>query len=482
MKKNRTVLHLCVAALLFLLIKLLFPVVNGITPVGVSVIALFISIVYLWTFEGVGWVSLLAIALFPCTGVMGYAEIAANSFGSWVTVFTLASCILNHALSESGITDRIVKWAITRPAVQGHPWRFLCALFFSVYAVCFILDCTPAALVFFPMTLAICQQIGCEKQEKLSKVIFAGVMLSILLGYCATPISHSIPILFIGLINGDFGIGMNFADWCRIGIPTSFAMFLVLLLFLRMVVRPDVSKLANFDARAVLASIPPMTRKQKIISVTYGAVILLWLCPTLLQSIAPAAAGWITAAGYIFPVVGAIAVLLCIRDEGKPVLDFDAALRSVSWPLILLTAGIMLVNPCISSEKSGIIPFLSGTLGPLFSSASSKWVLIALAAVWVMLQTNFMSCFVSGQLVYTVFTPLAVALPAFGLNGPALGVMIAYACGVAFLSPPSSGPAAVFISTDYYTPGDALRYGTPLMILYMILCVILLYPLGAACL
>lgn len=187
MKKNRTVLHLCIAAILFFLIKLLFPVVNGITPIGVSVIALFFSIVYLWTFEGVGWVSLLAIALFPCTGVMSYSEIAANSFGSWVTVFTLASCILNHALSESGMTDRIVKWAITRPAVQHHPWRFLCALFLSVYLVCLILDCTPAALVFFPMTLAICEQIGCEKQEKLSKVIFAGVMLSILLGYCATP-------------------------------------------------------------------------------------------------------------------------------------------------------------------------------------------------------------------------------------------------------------------------------------------------------
>lgn len=109
MKKNRTVLHLCIAAILFFLIKLLFPVVNGITPIGVSVIALFFSIVYLWTFEGVGWVSLLAIALFPCTGVMSYSEIAANSFGSWVTVFTLASCILNHALSESGMTDRIVK-------------------------------------------------------------------------------------------------------------------------------------------------------------------------------------------------------------------------------------------------------------------------------------------------------------------------------------------------------------------------------------
>lgn len=480
MKKNRTVLHLCIAAILFFLIKLLFPVVNGITPIGVSVIALFFSIVYLWTFEGVGWVSLLAIALFPCTGVMSYSEIAANSFGSWVTVFTLASCILNHALSESGMTDRIVKWAITRPAVQHHPWRFLCALFLSVYLVCLILDCTPAALVFFPMTLAICEQIGCEKQEKLSKVIFAGVMLSILLGYCATPISHSIPILFIGLINADFGIGMNFADWCKIGIPSSLVMFLLLLLFFRVVIRPDVRKLENFDAEAVLAAMPPMTRKQKIISATYGVVILLWLCPTILQSIAPTAAAWITAAGYIFPVVAAIAFLLCVQDQGKPVLDFDAALHSVSWPLILLTAGIMLVNPCISSERSGIIPFLSSTLGPLFSSASSKWVLIALAAAWVMVQTNFMSCFVSGQLVYTVFTPLAIALPAFGLNGPALGVMIAYACGVAFLSPPSSGPAAVFISTDYCTPGDALKYGTPLMIVYILLSVVVLYPLGAA--
>lgn len=480
MKKNKTLRNLLIAVALFLLIKCIFPVVNGITPVGVNVIALFCSTVYLWTFEGVGWVSLLPIALFPCTGVMGYSEAAANSFGNWVTVFTLTSCILNYALSESGMTDRIVKWAITRPFVQSRPWWLLYALFFSIYLMCFILDCTPAALVFFPMSLGICQQIGCRENEKLAKVIFFGCMLSILLGYCATPISHSIPIVFIGLINNDFGIGMNFADWCKVGIPVSFVMFLVMLLFFRGIVRPDVTKIRNFDADAVRADTKPITRKQAIISVTYLLVIFLWLCPTIFQSLLPGFAGWLTEVGYIFPVIAAIAALMCIRDEGKPVLDFDAAVRSVSWPLILLTAGIMLVNPCISSEKTGITAFLGNTLGPLFQSASSKWMLIALAAAWVIIQTNFMSCFVSGQLVYTIFTPLALALPAFGLHGPALGMMIAYGCGVAFLSPPSSGPAAVFISTDYFTPGDALKYGTPLMLAYIFLSVVLLYPLAAA--
>lgn len=480
MKKNKTLRNLLIAAVIFLLIKLLFPQVNGITPIGINVIALFFSIVYLWTFESISWVSLLAIGLFACTGVMGYSEIATNSFGSWVTVFTLASCILNYALSESGMMDRIVKWAITRSFVQKRPWWFLEALFLSIYLMCFILDCTPAALVFFPMALGICQQIGCEKGEKLGKVIFAGCMISILLGYCATPISHSIPIVFIGLINGDFGIGMNFVDWCVIGIPVSFAMFLVMLLFFRVVVRPDVSKIRNFDSEAVRSATQPMTRKQVIISVTYLAVIFLWLCPTLFQTLLPDFANWVTSVGYILPVIVAIAVLMCIRDEGKPILDFDAAVQSVSWPLILLTASIMLVNPCISSEKTGIIQFLSNSLGPVFQSAASGWVLVALAATWVLVQTNFMSCFVSGQLVYTLFTPLAVALPAFGLSGPALGVMIAYACGVAFLSPPSSGPAAVFISTDYYTPADALKYGTPLMIAYILMSVGMLYPLAAA--
>lgn len=482
MKENRTIRHLIIAILIFGIIKILFPVTNGITQTGVNVIALFISIVYLWTFESVGWVSLLAIALFPCTGVMSYSDIASNSFGNWVTVFTLASCILNYSLSESGMMDRVVKWAITRDAVQKRPWMLLCALFTSVYLMNFILDCTPSALVFFPMTLALCRQIGCEPGEKLSKVIFSGVMLSILLGYCATPISHSIPILFIGLINMDFNMQMNFADWCRIGIPVSFAMFLAMLVFFRLVIKPDVSRLNHFDADAVKASITEMSRKQKIISVVYLLVILCWLCPTFLQTIWPEAASWIENAGYIFPVVIAIAALLCIRDEGKPILDFEAAVKSVSWPLILLTAGIMLVNPCISSDASGIIAFISNTLEPLFHSTVSGWIIVIIAAAWVMIQTNFMSCFVSGQLVYSVFTPIVIALPALGVSAPALGVMIAFGCGVAFLSPPSSGPAAVFISTDYYTPMDALKYGTPLLVLYIVFCAAMLYPIAAACL
>ena len=272
---NKTLKNIIVAAIIFVLIKTLFPVVNGITTVGVSVIALFFSIVYLWTFEGISWVSLLAIALFPCTGVMSYSEIAMNSFGSWVTVFTFASCVLNYALSDSGITDRIVKWSITRSFVKNRPWLFLFVLFGSIYVMNFILDCTPAALVFFPMALAICKEIGCEKDDRLAKVILAGVMLCILFGYCATPISHSIPILFIGLINADFGIEMNFVDWCCIGIPTSLVMFLIMLLFFRFIMKPDVSKINNFDTDATRSSIPEMTRKQKIISIILRTLKLL---------------------------------------------------------------------------------------------------------------------------------------------------------------------------------------------------------------
>lgn len=479
-KKDITFLHLLIAALIFILIKLLFPVVNGITPVGVSVIALFFATVYMWTFINISWVSLLAIALFGSIGCLNYSEIAMNSFGNWVTVFTIASCILNYSLMESGMMDRIVKWTITRKVAHNKPWLFLCLLFFSIYLMNYILDCTPSALVFFPMAKAFCEQIGVKKEEKLSKTIFLGIMLSILLGYSATPISHSIPIVFMGLINSDYNIGISFAEWMKFGIPLSFAMFLTMLLYFRIIVRPDVSKVLNFDRESVLKTMTPLSRKQKLISVTYLIVIFFWLCPTIFQQILPAFATWVTNAGYIFPVVIAIVFLVMFRIDGKPVMDFNAAAKSVSWPLILLTACIMMINPCISSESCGITEFLSNTFGKSIQSSNSGLLILAVSIIWVMVQTNFMSCFVSGQLVYTVMLPLVNAVPELHLNAPALGAVIAFACGVAFLSPPSSGPAAVFISTDYFTPNDALKYGILPLIMDILLCIFIGYPLAAA--
>ena len=459
--------------------KLIIPARNGLTDIGVNVISVFLGTVFLWMTEGIGWTSLLAIGMLGTTGVMSYSQIAQNSFGNWVTIYTIVSSILNYSLMEAGIIDRIVKWFVTRRFLRGKPWLFIATWLFAIYVVSLVMNSTSVALVILPMVTALCAEIGSQKGDKLPKILLMGSVISILLGYNATPISHSIPVTFLGLVNRDFNVQLTFFDWCKVGVPVSLLMFAVMILFFRIVMRTDVSSVEQVDVEAMRNSIQPMTAKQKTISITYLIVIFVWLMPTIFQNILPELAARVNGIGYSVPVIIAVVILNAIKDrDGQSYMNFDAAVKSVSWPLIILTAAIMLMNPCMSAETAGINVFLTNTLGAAFQSSASKWLIVLIAAAWVVIQTNFMSCNVSGHLVYTIMTPLALLAPHLGLSAVSLGIMIAYGCDIAFLTPPACGPAAVFLSTDYFTPKDAMRYGAPIVAIYILICAFVMYPLG----
>jgi len=480
MKFNKTAKNVIIASILFVLIKLIVPPVNGLTDIGINVIGVFIAIVYLWLTEGVGWVSLVAILLFVCTGVMPINAIFANSFGSWVTVFMISTMILNYLLTDLGIVRRLVVWAISRKFLEKKPWLFIICFFSAIYLAGLIIDATAGAAILLPLTIELCEQIGCKKGERLPKVLFLGASVSLGLAYLATPISHALPVVFMGLIGNDFDRKISMLDWCSVGIPTSLILLVLVFLYLFVVLRPDVSLINQYDAEAARQSIKPMGRDERIGCITYFVVIFLWLAPDLLKPVLPAVATWLAGAGVSFPV-GLAILFLCVArsSDGKALLDFDAAIKNVSWAAVFLSAVITLLGPALTAENTGISVLISTSLGPLLQDFNSWVILVLIAAIWVVIQTNFMSCLVSGQMVYSAFVPIILALPQLGVNGIAFGIMVGMGCCFAILTPPSTASTALFMSTGWYTPTDGLKYCVPLVFAAILVHAFVAYPLGS---
>lgn len=253
--KNKKLMHVGIAAAIIVLIKLLVPAVNGLTGAGVNVIAVAVATVYMWITIGVDWVSMLSIALFACTGATTANALYQASFGNWLTPFLIVGMILNGALGEYGVTVRIVKWFMTRKFLEGRPWLFIITYLFAFYFVSLFLDCGPAALIFLPMAQELCEQLGYQKGDKFPKVIFSGILTCILLGFCATPISHIIPVMFIGFIGRDMGITVSFLQYMSVGIPYTLAVFALMIAFFRFVIRPDVSKLKNYNVEQIKSTV-----------------------------------------------------------------------------------------------------------------------------------------------------------------------------------------------------------------------------------
>lgn len=477
-KLDKLTLHALISIIIFVTLKLLIPPVNGLTTIGVNVIAFFIAVVYLWISEGVGWVSLAAVVLFCCTGVMTYAQAFSASFGNWITIFMIVTMILNYALTDLGITRYIVVWSITRKWLEKKPWLFITIYFSAIYAVSLIMDSAPIALILLAITDELCEQFDCKEGEKLPKILFLGALAASLFGYMATPVAHIIPVVFIELISADFS-PITFSDWCRIGIPTTIAMLVAMILLMRVIYRPDVSKVNNYDAEANRKALIPMTREQIIASTTYLLVIFFWLAPEFLKNLLPAVSSWLSNVGYCVPVIIAIIFLMLVKtDEGKPILDFDRAVSSVSWQVVFLSAVIPMIGAGLTSEAAGITAFITSVLGPVFQNFYSWVPLVLAAALWAMVQTNFMSCLVTGQMVYAIMAPLVIAMPQMGVSGIGVGIVIGMMCSLGIMTPPATGGAAIMLSTKWYTPKDGISYSIPIMIATSLLGTFVVYPLA----
>ena len=73
--------HLVISLILFVLMRFI-PAVNGLTPIGVNVLSIFVPVLYMWLTIGTDWPSWLAMALVIFTGVMTPGEVYSGVFGS----------------------------------------------------------------------------------------------------------------------------------------------------------------------------------------------------------------------------------------------------------------------------------------------------------------------------------------------------------------------------------------------------------------
>lgn len=94
MNKNKTYLHVAVALILGLLIGFGVQPENGLTVLGVRVLAVTIPTLYLWLTVNTSWCALLFLALLILTGAMTPTEVWAGSMGHFAVITMIVFSIL----------------------------------------------------------------------------------------------------------------------------------------------------------------------------------------------------------------------------------------------------------------------------------------------------------------------------------------------------------------------------------------------------
>ncbi|WP_010246139.1 SLC13 family permease [Peptoniphilus rhinitidis] len=444
----------------------ILPPIDPITSMGTKVIGVFIGTVLMLSIVDTIWPVFFSFLLLTLTGVMSLNDVIKGSIGNWIFAFVVASMVLTNALNESGFTDRLTTKMLTMKISKKSPWSFMFVYFFICYLVGAFMDQVPATAFFLAFTNEIIKKTGYEKDSKFSNTLSLGAIFSVNLGGAATPISHPLAILGIGIFEQTTGMEITLIDYMAYAVPTTFILFLVLFIIIRYFIKPDVSKVSNLDMNKFSEDLKPMELREKSIATIFFATVILWILPGVLQIFLPKDNSVILMFKNLtitFWAFLAVILLAFVRINDTPLIDLKETMNmKIPWATIFFISIGVLLGSAVSAEGVGLNDFVILNLRPIIEKSSITLVVFLFA-----LGTCALTNFSSNVSTITIMTGVAasVSMVSYNISPIALCVTTTMCGSLAYVLPSSFAPIAMLHADENSDSKLIIKIGIIMVIL-----------------
>lgn len=484
MERFKIKTSLVVRMLVCLLILIMFwnvPAVAPISPIGMKVIGAFITTVLMLSLVDPIWPALLALVLLSRTGIMSLNDAIAGSMGNWITYFVIMSFIMTEALNRSGFTSRLVSYYMSRKFVSKSPWHFTYSLCILAAIVGCFMDQVPVTAFFLSFCARIFKELGYEPGDSYPKLLTMAVVFSVNIGGAATPISHSLAILGIGIYEGATGQVLNLFTYLAFGIPVAIVLMLLMAVILKLSLKPDMSKFETFDINKVLEEQKPMDLREKSVVAIFFGTVILWMLPGVLQMFIGSQAQLIkllNSFGITFWAILSVVLMSVISIDEEPLIDLkDILTHGFAWNIIIFLSVGVLLGGAVSKPEVGLTSFITENITPLIQNISPLLIVLLIALV-----TTLMTNFAANVPTITVMTGVgcAVAMAAgSGLNPMAISLVTTFAGSSAYMMPSSFAPIAMLHGDEYSESSMIIKYGFIAVLVTALVAAFVGYPLIA---
>lgn len=466
-------LHIVIAIIIGIVLLNVVPAANGLTDVGVKVIAMFVPVLYLWLTVGTDWTSWLALALIFMTGIMAPGAVYAGTFGTPLIITVIGMMAFSKVLTDTGVIDTAVKWTMSREIVRNKPYLFMTFIFIVCAVLSFFMDVGAITLVFIAIIKVACEQIGYKKGDPFCTALFLGIFWITNAWNGGSPLGHALPIIMINAATAA-GYEITFAKWMSVGIPAALLITIVAIIFICLIWRPEASKFKNYDLEAIRAEVKPLTKQGIIAVVLLVLVVLYWVVPTIFPGMLPAnIMGVYNTWGTTFPLIIAMVLLCVIHIDGKPIATFRDMTSTANITVLLFIGTVAVLGNAISSPDTGISACLINLLEPI-TSTLPIFAIIALAFLGCIVLTNFISNSVCMLLFFSLAVPIAAAA---GQNVTAIITLLCVLACFASLVPSAAATAPFYFGENYVTVKNSFKQNLIMIGLTWVIVAFVVFPI-----
>lgn len=475
MKKNSIFyLHVIIGLSLMFGFRLL-PPLEPMTEQGMSVLGIFLGMIYLWTATDTVWPSLLGLIALEITGVASISDIYAAGFANKAVVLLLFSLMLFGVITDAGIPGYVAQWLLERKISQGHPLVFCFMLIFGTYMISALQGILGALLIFWAVLQDCVSRLGYQRNDKFVPIMMVGIFFGGALGQPALPIKGG-NIIIIAAFQQISGIEINGLAYVLFNFSISMVLIGMFMFLLKFVFRPNLEPLKAINEDFFKKNtLPPMNSSQKIIAITFVAYLITAIAGGLLpKTWAPAA--FLKALDTSGITIAFIVLLCLIKINGKALFNIKDASKHFNWNVYCLIVVVTVISGLITADTTGIKDFLVKILNPILGG-KGIFMFAFLTLLLAVVVTNFANNAVVGTILAPVIYVFSEQMHFDPV--PLTVVMTMIVFFLAFLTPAASPYAAMLHgNTEWVKPKDIYLYGGITIILGLIVCTVIGVPLA----
>lgn len=421
------------------------PAVEPLTPLGMNLIGIFLGVLYGWVFVDIVWPSLAGLLALMLIGGYKPKALLNGSFGDPIVVMMFFIFVFCATINHYGLSRFISLWFITRKFVSGKPWVFTFVFLASIFVLGGLTSASPAAIIGWSILYAICDLCGYKKGDGYPTMMVFGIVFAAQVGMSMIPFKQ-VPLTVMGAFETMSGMQIEYAKYMLISIACCIACSLIFILIGKFVFKPDMSKLMALDTSKLdTAGDLNLNKTQKIVLGFLFALVAMLLIPSFLPKTF-FLTQFLSAIGNTGICILLVAVMCCIKVDGKPLLQFKKMVDSgVTWGIILLLAFVQPMSAAMTAEESGITAALMAVMDPIFGGRSPIFFMIVLGLI-ATLVTNFMN---NGAIGVALMPIVYSYCTAAGISPQLSVIMVVMCVHLAFLTPAASSSAALLHGNEW---------------------------------
>lgn len=453
--------------------------------------AIFAAVVVLWFTEAIPLViaALLGVAAMVIFGV-GDVDTIVAEMGSDLILTFVGAFLIARAMLVHGVSQRIAFSILRIRWVGRQSWRLVAAVGLASALLSTVVSNTATVAMLLPTCLGLTSTVRkLTPTATNNSYLRFGVAILLALTYGSsvggmlTPIGSPPNLIGISIIEDATGTSIGFLEWMLITAPVSAILFVLMVVVITALNRPEVRELSGVRDVVDRESehIGPMTPAAWNTVFVLGLTVILWVLPSIAGLIAGTNSDiytWLD--GHLN--IGAVAILgssllfmLPARNADRTFTLTWSQAKDIDWGMIMLFAaalalGAALDNTGLATAVGEGFADLTGVSSPILITATG----VALALVMSELASNT----ASAAVIVPVVLPIAVAS---GVDTIPVGMAATLAATLGFMLPVSTTQNLVVFGSGQVPLTRMIRTGFVFGLITIVVTVVVVpYTIAAA--